>query len=351
VEVQHEVTGLLLAWRSGESDAADRLFEAVYDELVREPGVRILAALPGGFDPVSLGLQGTQYGVGREQVALSTRALSRNPLPNVAAGHHLAIAIGQAQRGAWDSSLVALDGFVAGATDRGAALYPYRMAVVGAWLGALTPEVAASRRAPAVRDSTSLRPENRAELAWLDGLLAVANRDATALADARRALRGADSATAPMLDRSLAAFASELAGERNRAADSLVALERDRAERGRSRYGSDGHPFLTAVNRLAAGRWLRERGQLGDAATLLAWHEAVLVPMRLTRQANAAIQGLAYLERARVAESLGQQAAARDYYQRFLWYYDLPTPLHRHLVDEATRSLKKLGPGGADRSP
>jgi len=35
VEVQHEVTGLLLAWRSGESDAADRLFEAVYDELRR----------------------------------------------------------------------------------------------------------------------------------------------------------------------------------------------------------------------------------------------------------------------------------------------------------------------------
>jgi hypothetical protein len=127
---------------------------------VREPGVRILAALPGGFDPVSLGLQGTQYGVGREQVALSTRALSRNPLPNVAAGHHLAVAIAQAQRGAWDSSLVALDGFIAGATDPGAALYPYRMAVVGAWLGALTPEVAASRRGGGFgsADSWATRP-------------------------------------------------------------------------------------------------------------------------------------------------------------------------------------------------
>ena len=35
MDVQHEVTGLLVAWRSGESDAADRLFEAVYDELRR----------------------------------------------------------------------------------------------------------------------------------------------------------------------------------------------------------------------------------------------------------------------------------------------------------------------------
>jgi RNA polymerase sigma factor (TIGR02999 family) len=35
VDVRHEVTGLLLAWRSGQSDAVDRLFSAVYDELRR----------------------------------------------------------------------------------------------------------------------------------------------------------------------------------------------------------------------------------------------------------------------------------------------------------------------------
>ena len=35
MNLQHEVTGLLLAWRSGDNDAADRLFSAVYDELRR----------------------------------------------------------------------------------------------------------------------------------------------------------------------------------------------------------------------------------------------------------------------------------------------------------------------------
>lgn len=35
MDVRHEVTGLLLNWRSGENDAADRLFSAVYDELRR----------------------------------------------------------------------------------------------------------------------------------------------------------------------------------------------------------------------------------------------------------------------------------------------------------------------------
>jgi RNA polymerase sigma factor (TIGR02999 family) len=35
LDVRHEVTGLLVAWASGEGDAADRLFSAVYDELRR----------------------------------------------------------------------------------------------------------------------------------------------------------------------------------------------------------------------------------------------------------------------------------------------------------------------------
>jgi serine/threonine-protein kinase len=320
----------------------------VRDTMLRQFGVRFLAATPGVVDPLNFGLGMTQYGFGREQVALGTRVVARGPSPSVAAGHYLAIAVAQAQRGAWDSSLVALDGYVARTSEPNAPLYAYRMAVVGAWLGALTPGVASSRRASAARDSANLPLGSLAELTWLDGMLAVTRRDTRALGVARRALRGADTASAAILDRSLAAFADELAGARDRATDSLVALERDRAERGLSRYNSDRHPFLTAVDRLAAGRWLRERGQPGDAARLLSWHEAVVVPMRATRQANAAVQGLAYLERARAAESLGRNDVARDYYRRFLWHYDAPTPLHRHLVDEANQALGRLGPGTAD---
>ena len=74
----------------------------------------------------------------------------------------------------------------------------------------------------------------------------------------------------------------------------------------------------------------------------------MVVPQRLTRQANAATQGLAYLERARAAESLGRRDVARDYYQRFLWHYDAPTPLHRHLVGEARQALERLSASGGD---
>ena len=314
------------------------------DTMLREPGIRQFLALPG-VDPMTLGLSMTQYGLGREQVAFSTRVLAGHPAPSVAAGEYLAIAVAQAQRGAWDSSLVALDGYVARVTGPDAALYAYRMAVIGAWLGAITPDVAAARRTAAVRDSTSLAAANRAELAWLDGMLAVTRQDTRAVAVARQALRSADTTSIHVLDRSLAAFADAVGGNRNRAADSLLAVERERAERGLSRWATDPHPFLTAVNRLAAGRWLRERGQPGEAARLLTWHEAILYPLRETRQANAAVDALAYLERARAAEALGQEDMARDFYLRFLVRYDAPTSLHRHLVAEAREALRRLGTG------
>jgi hypothetical protein len=321
------------------------------DTAMREVGVRILASPPGPIDPLRVGLGMTQYSVAREELELSKRVIARTSEPTVAAGHSIAVAIAHASRGAWDSSLVAIDGYVSRVSDARAPLYAYRLAVVGAWLGAVTPDVASSRRPAVVRDSASLPPASRAELAWLDGILAVAKRDTRSLGVALRAVHGVDSTTSPMLERSLAAFADALAGQRDRAADSLVALERDRAERRLSRFGSDAHPFLTAVNRLAAGRWLRERGKPGDAARLLTWFEAVLVPMRTTRQANAALEGLGYLERARAAESLGQVDVARDYYQRFLVRYDAPTPLHQHLVQEGREALARLGRRGGRDEP
>jgi hypothetical protein len=134
-----------------------------------------------------------------------------------------------------------------------------------------------------------------------------------------------------------------MSGQRARAADSLVALEHQRAEFGWSRYRSDAHPFLTGVNRLAAARWLVERGDAVTAERLLTWHQAVLFPMQDTREANIIMEPLAYLEQARVAEALGRRDLARTYYQRFLWRYDTPLPQHRSLVQEARSALAKLG--------
>ena len=324
-------------------DALARAGDGQLDSSLVEPGIRLFASMTGPINPYAFALDQAHPGFPRGQVAFSRQVIARGASPQMVTAQQLAIAVGQAARGSWDSSVVALDAFVARVPDPGAALYRYRVAVVGAWLGAIRPDSAARRRAAAVTDSARLAPAKRAEIAWLDGLLAFARQDSSALSSARRALATTDSVTAPMLGRSLAAFAVALAGDRGRAADSLEALEGERYEQGLSRHRSDAHPFLTAIDRMAAGRWLRERGDAARAARLLTWHEAVIVPQRETRHANVMVQGLAYLELARATEALGRNDLAREYYQRFLWRYDAPSAAHRHLVDEARRALERRG--------
>jgi hypothetical protein len=277
------------------------------------------------------------------------RFIVRRAPPAVASAFRLGRTIAYAQRGAWSSALATMDEVVATTPDPIWPLYRYRLAVVAAWLGAIDPGVASAQRTGVVRVLGQLRPESRAELAWLDGLLGVARNDERAVAAARRSLTATDTVTAKFLDRSLAAYAAALGGRRSEAADSLVAIEHERAEFGWSRRRSDSHPFLTAVNRLAAARWLVERGDPASAEGLLTWHQAVLFPLRDTREANVVVEPLAYLEQARVAEALGRGAQARMYYTRFLWRYDAPGAAHRHLVDEARAALVRLG-GAAERA-
>ena len=116
----------------------------------------------------------------------------------------------------------------------------------------------------------------------------------------------------------------------------LVALERDR-------YRLENlHPYLTGINRLAASRWLLAVGDTADAARLLTWHEAVLSPAPTVIHANAMLAGLAYLERGRIMEALGDRDRALASYQQFLRRYDMPLRAERRLVDEARTAVARL---------
>ncbi len=66
------------------------------------------------------------------------------------------------------------------------------------------------------------------------------------------------------------------------------------------------------------------------------------------KDANIAVSGLGFLQRARIEEARGDREPARRHYQEFLRRYDIPTPLHRHLVEEAVTALRQLSPQ-ADR--
>ena len=330
--------------------ALDRYFDGlarsggvVRDSTLVEPLFRMIGFLTGPLDPHRFALGSAQYGFPLAQTRLTREVISRRGISRAAGAWRLGLAVSYAMRGAWDSSLVTMNQVVAASPDPMWPVYRYRLAVVGAWLGAVEPQIAASHRDAITPLRELLTPASRAEVAWLDGLLAAARGDMDALTAARESVKLADTVTAPFLGRSLSAFALAMSGRRARAADSLVALEHQRAEFGWSRYRSDAHPFLTGVNRLAAARWLVERGDAVTAERLLTWHQAVLFPMQDTREANIIMEPLAYLEQARVAEALGRHDLARTYYQRFVWRYDAPPPQHRALVEQARVSLARLG--------
>ena len=292
------------------------------------------------------------------QIELSRRLIAGRPSPLVAAIHRRGIALAWAARGAWDSALTAMDVYadraseLAGVSDEQieeayanpevARVDPYRTAVVGTWLGALDPSLATTRRAAASQAVARMAsPSRQMELFWLDGILAASNRDLGGLRDARGELRKAraqfmeaDSTTYRILLQTLAAFELELLGRRRQAADSLAAAS----------WGLEGWvgPYTFPISRIAAARWLAAEGDLDQAAGLLPWHQAFLVHFDHAH-GKVALDGLSYLEMARIEIARGNQDLAREYYQRFLQRYDSPSPRMRHLVEEAQAALRRLG--------
>ena len=303
-----------------------------------------------GFRPSANGMPDRSHGgivrfeFHRARIDLAERQLKSRIAPP--GFHWYVIANSWAARGAWDSALVAMDSATRINPASANGLHGYRLATVGAWLGAVEPSAASAWRERVTvalgrmrpQDGT-MRPQDRAELAWVDGLEAATRRDGAALARARQALRQTRAPEVGPMDSSLAAFAHDLAGDRRRALALLVALEQDRHR------VSNSHPFLSGVNRLTASRWLSATGDVGDAADaarLLTWHEAIGDPGPHAMHANALLAPFAYLARARLLETQDRRDEARAYYGRFLDIYDAPVQAHRGLVEEARADLARL---------
>ena len=157
-----------------------------------------------------------------------------------------------------------------------AALWSYGLGVTGVWLGRLAPDDIAALRGLAAGSAAGRTAIGAAELAWLDGIVALARGDASALRTQRASLERSDAGTARDLARALRAFELALAGSTAVAADSLASLELELADRGWIYQWAGDHPFANAVHRIAASRWLAARGDSAAAARLSRWHEAVL---------------------------------------------------------------------------
>jgi hypothetical protein len=258
------------------------------------------------------------------------------------------VALAWAARGSWDSALVVMDQYVGGPgeSDSLARLSRYRLATIGAWVGALPAPEAVTRRDDARRVVPGLGASARAELALVDGILAVTQRDRPALADARRAAQASGDSNTAVLDQALAAFDRFLAGDTRQAGKALAAIEWQQAD---DYYPHDFSRVLMPVSRLAASEWLLASGDTATSARLLTWVEADIP--RYSNVGTALLEGLAELQRARIEDAQGHQALAQAHYRRFLTRYDMPVPAHRHLVAEASEALARLSGRGDPPQP
>jgi tetratricopeptide (TPR) repeat protein len=241
-------------------------------------------------------------------------------------------------RGAWDSALVAVDRWRKQIPDdslrAAATLQGYWLAVMGAFVGAVDTAEARRRRDPASVAVQRLKPNDRARFAWLDGILSFVGKDRAGIARARGSLSHVRDSSADLWDESLAAFEIGLGGDTRRAGQLLASLESRRAETPDRAYGN--HP-LTALDRLAASRWLLEAGDTAQATRLLFWPDGYAGGV-----SGFILYPLMFLERAQIAEAQGQVEEARKDYQQFLSRYDRPPPAHKQLVLDAEEAMRRL---------
>jgi hypothetical protein len=313
------------------------------DSVLAERAARFVAGPAGPVPPEALAGGFSVFGFHRAQLDVARRVLRRSPDARTAAAQHRGMAVAWAARGAWDSSLAEAGHYADVSPDSEAALFGYRLAAVGTWLGVVEPREAAEWRRRAYRPIAGPAGESEAELRWLDGIVAAGRRDRAALRQARAALRSIRLPSAALLDRSLAGFELRMAGQRKAAADSLAGLELELADRTGEEEAGSAHPFFAGVDRLAAARWLSEEGEDVRAARLLRWCEAE-PPERWfeIRQASRIVTGIANFERARIEAAAGRSGPARTYYGRFLAEYDLPPPAHQWMTRAAEAALRPI---------
>jgi|GEM_PF-1699663 len=237
-------------------------------------GARMLAGYSGQLAPERLAVSLANYGFFRAQLDMAERVRRLDAPPPVLAAQHWSDALSWAGRGRWDSTLVSLRRYVRAGTRPEAPLWAYGLAATGAWAGLLSPDSAAALHDAAARVAGD--PGGRAELAWLDGLLACARGDRDALEHARRRLAAIDADGGAALRASLAAMATAAAGRPAEAGAALAALELASADAGLAFRIGARHPFITSVDRIAAAYWLLEAGDTAGAAPFLRLHETDL---------------------------------------------------------------------------
>jgi TolB-like protein len=272
----------------------------------------------------------------RERLA----ALERSRAAGILSGDlELASALGEGllrtSRGDWTGGLRALrraEGSSLGYTER---VTSARVAVLGAWLGAVEVRSADStlQRVQAMPADGAVDAD-RLELGWLDGVVGVLLGDEPRVQRVRRSLLADTSIASRHAARSLAGLWLARTNA-DAAADTLKAVS-DLAMR--------GEPFLPAIeaiDRLVIARSMRKRGTPGEAERYLMWIDASS-PVLRNGSVKSAMASLVSYERGVAFDEAGNRAAASFWLRRFLTMYDQPPVAHRAIVGDARSRLVQL---------
>jgi hypothetical protein len=280
-----------------------------------------------------------RFGFPVTAVEIDRRVLAGGVAVRFAPMYQRSLASSWAARGAWDSAYVAAGDMLSGGGER-EVMNRYRFAVFALWLGA-GDRVAVATAARAAAQAVAGLPtdehadEERATLAWLDGLAAVTESDRRGLATARAE---AHSSRAPAyIVQTLQALALRFGGSGVQLGEALVAA--DAGEKW-DESGPEVRTQVLSINRLTEADAFLAAGDTARAQRLLVWHEADLNNQdNLTPQLFAP---LAYYRLARIEQAQGQLALAREHYRQFLRRYDQPVPSLRPLVEQARSALATM---------
>lgn len=295
----------------------------------------------GPLPPMFHALDLLLFGACAAQREVNRAVLVADPPADLADAHRIMLGWATACAGDWaGGASIAADAAIPSKAPFGP-MANYGLGVVGAWLGEVPPEQARALRPPGEAE----RPSDAAERRWLDGILAYAVRDPAGLDSARADLADHPAEHSDRLASALETFSLALAGDSAAAGRRLADLEEEAVDTGaHDRYGRL-HPWLTPLDRLAAGRWLAASGDTLRALQLLRGANTMLRERHgLMGPALHMLAPRAALHRARLHAARGDSARAAHHYGSVLHAYRVPAPPVRTGVDEARSFVDDLAP-------
>ena len=209
--------------------------------------------------------------------------------------------------------------------------------------GLLPPISPTADRALAASATPGVSNPARVELEWIAAANALKRGDSAALRTRVTELSRDTSLAAKIAGRSLRALGMGFGGNTVGAADSLLVLEREHGDLRRVKvWGAFG------ADRLFGAQWLTMTNRFAPADSLLRFSEGL--PVGPHEETVIPLLPAVLLERSRIAEGMGNTAAALRFAESFLAIFDKAPDVAKPRIEEAKQRVERLRGGDVKKS-